>query len=87
MNKLFRNKQQILAEAKAKEEAQVVRKNFGGKIGETHLEITLRTDIPDEMERMLKLVWFVSLFSSSDRYVIVASKLLNGLMLMCAFQP
>jgi len=53
---LFRTKKQMIAEARQKEEANATRKNFGGKIGSTHLEFSLRTDIKDEMENFLKLL-------------------------------
>jgi hypothetical protein len=56
MVNLFRTKKQMIDEAKQKEEANATRKNFGGKRGGTHLEFSLRTDIPDEMENFLKLL-------------------------------
>ena len=56
MNNIFRSRKQIIEEAQQKEDAVAVSKHFGGKIGDMHLEITLRTDIPDQMETMLKLL-------------------------------
>ena len=54
--KIFRTKKQIIDQVKQKEETNATRKNFGGKIGNTHLEFSLRIDIPDEMENFLKLL-------------------------------
>jgi hypothetical protein len=54
--KQFRTKQELIDEAKQKEEANATRKNFGGKIGNIHLDFALRTDIKEEMEAFLKLL-------------------------------
>ena len=37
-------------------EDNIVRKEFGGSIGKVNLKFTLRTDVPDEMEKFLVLL-------------------------------